>query len=117
MYEIRDARAMMRGYMSERGMVVDDAARSLQISVRLLEEILAGGYTHPKIAQRIQKTFGLTDYEVRQLVSPNHVDDVIGHQVGLRNDKFYGGSIKIYSERDAEYASYKDKKFGRSQKA
>ena len=114
--DICDARATMRSLRSKRGMNVHDAAKALQISPKLLEEIEAGGFTHPKIAERIQKMFGLTDYETQQLVSPHHVDDVIKHQIGLRNDKFYGPGGKRYTDREMEYFSYKDQKFGRSNK-
>jgi hypothetical protein len=102
----------------KRGMNVHDAAKALQISPRLLEEIEAGGFTHPKIAGRIQKMFGLTDYETGQLVSPHHVGDVIKHQESIRNDNFYTGkNIRVYSDKEMEYFSYKDHRFGRSQKA
>ena len=111
---ICDARATLRLMMYERSMTVDGAAKSLQISPRLLEEIEAGGFTHPKIAKRIQEMFGLTDYETQQLVSPHHVDDIIKHQISIRSDDF---SRKRYSDREMEYISYKDQKFGRSQKA
>ena len=109
--DICDARATLRLRLYERSMTVDGAAKSLQISPRLLEEILAGGYTHPKIALRIQKMFGLTEYEVKQLVSPNHVDDVLKHQVSLRSDDF---TKKRYTERESEYFSYKDQKYGKN---
>ena len=112
--DICDVRAMIQSLRTKRGMTVHDAAKELQISPRLLEEIEAGGFTHPKIALRIQKMFGLTDYETQQLVSPNHVDDVIKHQASLRNDDF---TRKRYTERETEYFSYKDRKFGRRQKA
>lgn len=115
--DICDARATMQSMRAKRGMNAHDAAKALQISPRLLEEIEAGGFTHPKIAQRIQKMFGLTDFETAQLVSPNHVDDVIKHQVSIRNDRFYGGGMKIYNDQEAEYFNYKDYRFGRSQKA
>lgn len=115
--DICDARAIIRAGRLERGMTVDGAAKALQISPRLLEEIEAGGFTHPKIALRIQEMFGLTEFETKQLVSPNHVDDVIKHMASLKSERFYGGNVKIYSDREAEYASYKDRKFGRSQKA
>lgn len=117
MNDICDARATIRARRFELGMTVDGAAKALQISARLLEEIEAGGFTHPKIALRIQKMFGLTNYEMNQLVSPNHVNDALNHQNNLRSERFYGGSIKIYSNRDTEYVDYKDRKFGRSQKA
>lgn len=113
MNDICDARATLRLRMYERSMTVDEAAKTLQISPRLLEEILAGGYTHPKIALHIQKMLGLTDYEVMQLVSPHHVNDVLKHQISLRNDKFNGGNIKKYTERETEYFSYKDQRFGK----
>lgn len=112
--DICDARATMQSLRVKRGMMVHDAAKALQISPRLLEEIEAGGFTHPKIAERIQKMFGLTDYEAQQLVSPNHVDDAIKHQASLRNDDF---ARKRYTERETEYFSYRDSKFGRRQKA
>lgn len=111
MNDICDARATLRLRLYERSMTVDGAAKSLQISPRLLEEILAGGYTHPKIAIRMQNMFGLTDYEVGQLVSPNHVDDVLKHQIGLRSDDF---TKKRYTERETEYFSYKDQKYGKN---
>lgn len=111
MNDICDARATLRLRLYERSMTVYGAAKSLQISSRLLEEILAGGYTHPKIALRIQKMFGLTEYEVKQLVSPNHVDDVLKHQVSLRSDDF---TKKRYTERESEYFSYKDQKYGKN---
>jgi len=109
--DICDARATLRLRLYERSMTVDGAAKALQISPRLLEEILAGGYTHPKIALRIQKMFCLTEYEVKQLVSPNHVDDVLKHQTGLRSDDF---TKKRYTERETEYFSYKDHKYGKN---
>ena len=112
--DICDARVVIRSRRMERVMTVEGTAKALQISPRLLEEIEAGGYTHPKIAERIQKMFGLTDYETQQLVSPHHVDDIIKHQINIRSDDF---SRKRYTQREMEYFSYKDKKFGRSQKA
>ena len=108
--DICDARATLRLRLYERGMTIDEAAKSLQISPRLLEEIMAGGYTHPKIALRIQKMFGLTEYEVKQLVSPNHVDDILKHQNNLRNSYL---TAKKYTDRESEYFSYKDQKFGK----
>ena len=110
MNDICDARATIRVRRFERGMSVDGAAKALQISPRLLEEIEAGGYTHPKIALRIQEMFGLTEFEVQQIVSPNHVDDVLKHQVNLRNADF---TVKKYTERESEYFSYKDQKYGK----
>jgi DNA-binding XRE family transcriptional regulator len=107
----------MQSMRAKRGMNVHDTAKALQISPRLLEEIEAGGFTHPKIALRIQEMFGLTDFETTQLVSPHHVDDVIKHQVSIRNDRFYGGGMKIYNDQETEYFNYKDHRFGRSQKA
>lgn len=109
--DICDARATMRSLRTKRGMNVHDTAKALQISPRLLEEIEAGGFTHPKIALRIQKMFGLTEFEVKQLVSPNHVDDVLKHQVSLRSDDF---TKKRYTERESEYFSYKDQKYGKN---
>lgn len=72
MNDICNARAVIRARRFERGMTVDGTAKALQISPRLLEEIEAGGFTHPKIAKRIQEMFGLTDFETQQLISPNH---------------------------------------------
>ena len=112
--DICDARATMQSMRAKRGMNVHDAAKALQISPRLLEEIEAGGFTHPKIAERIQKMFGLTDYETQQLVSPHHVDNAIKHQDSLRIDDL---TRKRYTQREMEYFSYKDRKFGRRQKA
>lgn len=112
--DICDARATMQSLRAKRGMTVHDAAKALQISPRLLEEIEAGGFTHPKIAERIQKMFGLTDYEAQQLISPHHIDDIIKHQINVRSDDF---SRKRYTQRETEYFSYKDRKFGRRQKA
>lgn len=109
--DICDARTTMRARRVERGMTVDGAAKALQISQRLYDEIEAGGFTHPKIALRIQEMFGLTDFEVQQLVSPNHVDDVLKHQINLRSDDF---TKKRYTERETEYFSYKDQKFGKN---
>ena len=111
MNDIRDARAVIRGRRFERGMTIDDTAKVLQISPRLLEEIEAGGFTHPKIALRIKSMFGLTDFEVLQLVSPHHVDDVLKHQINLRSDDF---TKKRYTERESEYFSYKDQKYGKN---
>ena len=115
--DICDARATMRSMRAKRGMNVHDTSKALQISPRLLEEIEAGGFTHPKIAERIQKMFGLTDYETGQLVSPHHVGDVIKHQESIRSDNFYGGRMKIYTDQESEFFNYKDYRFGRSQKA
>lgn len=115
--DICDARVTMRSLRTKRGMNVHDTAKALQISPRLLEEIEAGGFTHPKIAEHIQKMFGLTEYEAKQLISPNHVGDAIKHQESIRSDRFYGGGMKIYTDQESEFFGYKDYRFGRSQKA
>ncbi len=112
-----DARTHIIKWRSEKHLTTDDAAKQLDISVRLLEEIEAGGFTHPKIAMRIQNMIGLTEQEVKQLVSPNHVNDVLQHQVSIRNDRFNAGMPRIYTNQEAEYYDYIDQKFGRRQKA
>lgn len=110
MNDICNARATIRARRFERGMTVDGAAKALQISARLLEEIEAGGFTHPKIAIRMRDMFGLTDFEVQQLVSPHHVNDVLKHQISLRSDDF---TKKKYTDSEQEYFSYKDQRFGK----
>ena len=114
MNDICDARAVIRVRRFERRMTVDGTAKTLQISPRLLEEIESGGFTHPKIAKRIQEMFGLTDYEANQLISPNHVDNILEHQNNLRSDDF---TKNRYTEREKVYHDYKDYRFARRQKA
>ena len=107
--DICDARATLRLRMYERSMTVDGAAKALQISPRLLEEIMDGGYTHPKIALRIQKMFGLTEYEVKQLVSPNRNDAQNGE-----SDSWHGmhrHCLPKADEANNEYWNYKSHKY------
>lgn len=103
--DICDARATIQSLRVKRGMTVHDAAKALQISPRLLEEIEAGGFTHPKIAERIQKMFGLTDYETQQLISPKHEP--------IKRPKWNEGRQVSHKADDAsnEYWNYKSQCF------
>lgn len=67
-----EARAKMQERIDSKSAKLRAVALELQISERLLESILNGGYTHPGIAKRLQREFGLTDEEASQLVSPTH---------------------------------------------
>jgi hypothetical protein len=104
--EPKDARSTIIKWRTDRQIATDVLAKHLSISARLLDEIEAGGFTHPKIALRIQKTVGLTDSETQQLVSPNHVDDVIRHQINLRNDSFQSGGKRRFTDQEIEYNNY-----------
>lgn len=101
--EPKDARSTIIKWRTDRQIATDVLAKHLSISARLLDEIEAGGFTHPKIALRIQKMIGLTDGETQQLVSPNHVDDVIRHQIDLRSDNF---QKKRFTDQEIEYNNY-----------
>ena len=105
-----DAREYIIKWRTEKKLSTDEVAKSLSISARLLEDVEGGGFTHPKIVVRMKEFFGLTDDEASQLVSPNHVDDVLKHQISLRNDNFYNISRKTLSKSDREYRDYMVKK-------
>lgn len=101
-----DAREYITKWRTARKLTTDEVAKSLSISARLLEEVEGGGFTHPKIAVRMKEFFGLTDDETSQLVSPNHVDDVLKHLHNLRKEMAYYGTQKTKSRSDREYRDY-----------
>ena len=105
-----DVRAYIRAWVVCNHTTFGELAKKLDISERLLDEIVSGGYTHPEIARRVQSFFRLTDNQISQIISPNHVGDVIKHQRNLRMDDF---TKKKYTEKEREYYNYKDQRFGR----
>jgi len=105
MSDISGARSAMRDHMNECGMTIEGAAKALQISARLLEDILDGAVTHPKIVARIQEMFCLTEHEAGELISPDHAPVV--HQ------KWRNGHYDMFraDKKTNEYWNYKNQKY------
>lgn len=62
---MRDVRSLLKEMDQEK------LAHDLDVSSRLIEIVENGGYTTPKIVNRIQDLLNLTDEEAKQLISPN----------------------------------------------
>lgn len=66
------AREKMLEYRVNTGVSVRRIARRLGISVGLLDMVENGDVTHPNIALRMQKLYGLTDEETEELMPENY---------------------------------------------
>ena len=115
MNDIRDARTFMVQWRKANGKSVQELARLLEIGQNLLERIETGGYTHPKIAERIGKLYGLSEEEVKQLVNPNSVQPLV--KDGKRPWNVFGWAKNRDDQKYHEYNMYKDQRYRRCDKA
>lgn len=103
----RDARVILSDHD------ISQLSRESNVGIRLLEEIISGGFTHPNIAERLQKVAGLTESEKNQLISSERVS--INHH---RSPKDWNNAcFKVQrvrtdlNRKEAEYFQYKSQKY------
>lgn len=70
-----EVRERMKKYRQVNGISVKDMAKCIGISKELVSMVEAGEVTHPKIAKKIQKAYGLTDEETEFLIPRIHRKD------------------------------------------
>ena len=103
----RDARQILSGYDLQNLASMCDTGKAV------LEDVIAGGFTHPNIAKKIQNGVNLTDEEAAQLVSPV--------RVAIEKDEFSKGWGRMsFGKRrpdaqSCEYYNYKRHKYDRRQ--